>query len=408
MGIWLGEIDSYLHANLKGDIDALVLADRLVLPGHRDHDIGDYLSAADVFASVAREDPYPTAVLEAISTGLPVLAFEGAGGAPELIKELACGAVVPALRVPDMAARAVQLGLASQLSRRRTRQDDRFDFGAYVRSLLGVVVPALPRISAVVLSANYERYMQSRLSSIFRQKVPLHEIIVIDDHSSDSSVDLARKIAADFGREVRIIASDKRSGRVMLQWEKAIEAATGDYLWIAEADDHGSDDLLAVLINAMRGRDIVMAFADSAAIDQNGDVMWNSHADYYRSCGAEALLNQTYFPAREFAEVFLRESNLVINVSATLWRRTALADAFRKWRNELVALQAAGDWLLYFAALHTSEQEVAFVNEPLNYHRRHALSVTSRTTPDARDEEIRFVAERIQSRVSATGLRAAE
>ena len=98
----------------------------------------------------------------------------------------------------------------------------------------------------------------------------------------------------------------------------------------------------------------------------------------------------------------------MLNVSATLWQRNALAEAFEKWRDELVTLQAAGDWLLYFAALHDSELDVAFINEALNYHRRHALSVTSQTTTEAREQEISFVAERIQSRRARIELRAAE
>ena len=72
------------------------------------NDIAPFFLAADSFALTSREDPFPLVNMEAMSFGLPVVAFAGAGGAPELIENDA-GIVVPYLDVEAMAEAVIRL-----------------------------------------------------------------------------------------------------------------------------------------------------------------------------------------------------------------------------------------------------------------------------------------------------------
>ena len=72
------------------------------------------------------------------------------------------------------------------------RAAGRFDFKAYVASLMSLAQPELPRISVVVPSYNYARYMKQRMASILAQTQPVLEVIVLDDASTDDSVEVAR------------------------------------------------------------------------------------------------------------------------------------------------------------------------------------------------------------------------
>jgi glycosyltransferase involved in cell wall biosynthesis len=67
-----------------------------------------YYNAFDLFALTSREDPFSVAMLEAAATGLPIICFANAGGAPELVEDNA-GVVVPYLDVPAMAQACVDL-----------------------------------------------------------------------------------------------------------------------------------------------------------------------------------------------------------------------------------------------------------------------------------------------------------
>ena len=79
-------------------------------------DVLRYMARFDMFLLCSREDPYPLVVLEAGLTNLPVVCFEGAGGAPELV-ETDGGAVVPYLDLTAM-SRAIRL-LANDASLRQ-------------------------------------------------------------------------------------------------------------------------------------------------------------------------------------------------------------------------------------------------------------------------------------------------
>jgi glycosyltransferase involved in cell wall biosynthesis len=67
---------------------------------HRVHFLGEranvepYFFGSDVFLMSSRVDPFPCVIHEAMAAGLPIIAFEKAGGAPEALAGGA-GAVVP-------------------------------------------------------------------------------------------------------------------------------------------------------------------------------------------------------------------------------------------------------------------------------------------------------------------------
>lgn len=67
-----------------------------------------YFSAFDLFALTSREDPFSLAMLEAAESGLPIVCFADAGGAPDFVENDA-GTVVPYLDVPAMAKACAEL-----------------------------------------------------------------------------------------------------------------------------------------------------------------------------------------------------------------------------------------------------------------------------------------------------------
>ena len=105
--VWVGVPDSPLRDDLLLDIRKAGLADRVHLIAPTP-DVLRYMSRFDVFVLCSREDPYPLVVFEAGLCGVPVVCFEGAGGAPELI-ETDGGFVVPYLDLDAMSSRILDL-----------------------------------------------------------------------------------------------------------------------------------------------------------------------------------------------------------------------------------------------------------------------------------------------------------
>ncbi len=98
---------STLYDDLWLDVQKAGLTDRVrfIEPTP---DVLRYMARFDLFLLCSREDPYPLVVLEAGLTNLPVVCFDGAGGAPELV-ETDSGAVVPYLDLTAMSRAIRQL-----------------------------------------------------------------------------------------------------------------------------------------------------------------------------------------------------------------------------------------------------------------------------------------------------------
>ncbi len=356
--------------------------------GHRD-DAPALLAAADVFLLTSREDPLPSVALESLAAGTPVIAFDDTGGIPGLIARTGGGCSVPLGDAQSMARAALRLaGEATPESRTALAAASRhaFRFDAYGAALLALARPDLPRVSVVVPSCDYGRYMQSRLASIFAQSHPVLEVVVLDDASTDDSLAVAGRTAAAWKRHIHVEAQPRRSGSVFAQWLRAAERATGEWLWIAEADDGAEPGFLSAAAEALaRAPGAAFAFTDSRAIGEDGGTLWADHKAYY---GPGVLAADAVFEGAAFLREHLAERNLILNASAVLWRRTDLLAALRRCAPELQRLRVAGDWRVYAEVLAREGAQVAYVARPLNHHRRHGASVTARMSTTAHVAEV--------------------
>ena len=123
----------------------------------------------------------------------------------------------------------------------------------------------------MVLSFDYAAYMVERMDSVLAQTHPVREIIVLDDASTDASVERARSAAAARRRQVEVIVSAVNSGNPFAQWREAARRAGGEWLWIAEADDAAEPRFLQALAERLTCvPDAVLGFTDSRVVDQSG------------------------------------------------------------------------------------------------------------------------------------------
>ncbi|ANN79915.1 glycosyltransferase [Bordetella flabilis] len=101
--VWIGgPLKSSEYANLRYDAEQLGVSEHLHFPGAVQDHI-PYLAQGDIFVLPSREDPFPLVVLDAASLGSPIVCFDRAGGAPELVEKDA-GNVVEYMDVDAMAA----------------------------------------------------------------------------------------------------------------------------------------------------------------------------------------------------------------------------------------------------------------------------------------------------------------
>ena len=408
--VWVGAIDPVLQDGLRTEIDHARTRGTFHMPG-RVRNVSDWLSASDVFTLTSREDPYPSVVLEALASGLPCTSFADNGGIPELLKSLqddptTCNTIVPFADVRAMSLAALELAQWSKGRTQTSRQDaarklgKSFLFRPYAEQLLRLTAPKVPSVSVVVPSYNYARYLEARLVSIFTQTFPVLEIIVLDDASTDKSVEVAVGTAAEWGRDVRIIKGRRPSGSVFAQWQKALKQAQGEWVWIAEADDLCDPHFLEKLVHAAHQcPNTVMAFCDSRSIDENGAPLSASYQPYCMEASGNLLEHDGQFSGRDFLQTCLSERNLVLNVSGAIFQKTAMQAALKKCKKDLAALKVAGDWRVYLELLDNKDVSVVYVSDAMNIHRRHQSSSTHTLNQNTHLEEIKFMHELVSRRL---------
>ncbi len=101
--VWIGakQRDTYFSRFVDLDLSLLNLHANVSIVGEV-LDAESYFLAADAFALTSRDDPFPCVVHEAMACAVPIVAFDGAGGAKEALAD-DCGILVPYLDLEAMA-----------------------------------------------------------------------------------------------------------------------------------------------------------------------------------------------------------------------------------------------------------------------------------------------------------------
>lgn len=106
-----------------------------------------------------------------------------------------------------------------------------------------------PQISAVINNFNYRHFIGEAIESALAQSSPVAEVVVVDDGSTDGSVDMIRRVFRD---RVRLIASPNRGQLSAIALGAA--AATSSHLAFLDADDRWRPDHIATMKDAFGTR----------------------------------------------------------------------------------------------------------------------------------------------------------
>lgn len=115
-----------------------------------------------------------------------------------------------------------------------------------------------PLVSVIVPARNEARNIERCVRSLLATAYPTVEVIVVDDHSTDSTGELARKVGQSDDR-LRVIANpDLPNGWFGKQWACATGAdvAQGELLLFTDADTEHAPDLLPRAVNEMRATNV--------------------------------------------------------------------------------------------------------------------------------------------------------
>ncbi|MFZ2029835.1 MAG: glycosyltransferase [Vitreimonas sp.] len=388
--LWVGDVEpemrDWIARRLSNAADARHFA---FVPFTKE--VAQFYAVADVFALTSREDPFPSVLLEAMDAGVPCVAFAGAGGFDSLFSTGA--GILARANDTDAFADAVM-----RIFRSSNTERGAFSAAAiavarpyrmqrYAHDLDALLGSGAPRISVVVPVYNYAQYLPERLQTILAQRSPVYEIIVIDDCSDDDSAEVARDELANAAVDYRVIENQRRSQCVFEQWRRGVQEARGELVWIAEADDACDQTFTQIASRAFENADVVLSYTQSRQIDERGKTLDQNYLTYVSDVDPKRWRTDFVVDGIDEIRQSLAIKNIIPNVSACLFRRSALSTVLEKDIDDICRFKTAGDWLTYVKI--GAMGKIAFDHRALNRHRRHARSVT--TSLLSRSEALREI-----------------
>ncbi len=162
-----------------------------------------------------------------------------------------------------------------------------------------------PLVSALVACYNQSKFVYESLESIRKQTYPNIQIIIIDDCSTDDSVEVIRNWIAKNSVECVFVAHRENTG-VCKTFNEALSHAKGKYISIIAADDVWLLDKLENQVAAMEKlpEDVGVIYSDAWQIDENSELLRlkfiESHRQFSRMPEGEifsVLLEKNFIPA---------------------------------------------------------------------------------------------------------------
>lgn len=227
----------------------------------------------------------------------------------------------------------------------------------------------MPKVSIIIPSYNHGQFLIDRLTTIAKQTYKNWEAIIIDDKSSDNSVAIITNFIKDNPafKVKHFLINDDNSDSGYNSWQKGIELAETEFIWIAETDDYSDRNFLMELVSILEEHsNCELVFCNSNYVENDNIIYTSSkrtadlkiQKDAFGCFDHIVLLNKMPF------------KTYITNGSAVVFRKPINKIPIEIFNNRLCS-----DLFLWSYLVQGSS--FAFLNKELNYFRRHAGSIST-------------------------------
>jgi glycosyltransferase involved in cell wall biosynthesis len=220
----------------------------------------------------------------------------------------------------------------------------------------------MPRVSVVIPSYNHGSYIAEAAESVLRQSISDLELIIVDDGSTDDTLD---KLNSFSDQRLRIISQANKGAHAAIN--RGLHEASGEFLSILNSDDAYSPSRLARILEIMNSEPqagLIGSYIE--IIDSQGRTLGVKHG--YDDCPPWQLEH----PKRSFrAGGDLRAALLTENYWATT-SNFVIRRSLYEQVGEFRPLRYTHDW--DFALRAARHSKLVLIPEPLVRYRIHATN----------------------------------
>ena len=235
-----------------------------------------------------------------------------------------------------------------------------------------MIINNTPRVFFSVIVPNYNHgiFLRERIDSILNQSYSGFEIIILDDASTDESINIINEYI-NHPKVKKVIINQFNSGKQSLQWLKGINEASYEYIWIAESDDIAEPDFLKIASTCIINKsNPIIFFTDSFRMT---DKKKNKNQLKY-SAIKNSFFSQPYwgndYTAKGFDEIdnYMKYVCTINNVSSCIIPKKEAIEVLKLFPH----MTYYNDWLFYI--MMAQKCDVVYSAKCLNWYRSHPKS----------------------------------
>jgi glycosyltransferase involved in cell wall biosynthesis len=195
------------------------------------------------------------------------------------------------------------------------------------------------KVSALIPTYNRRAFIFRAVDSVLAQTLPVDEVLVVDDGSTDGTADA---LEARYGTIIRVIRQENRG--VSSARRRAVQEATGDWVAFLDSDDEWLPERNAALSSAAAALppDVAWVFGDTGFVTDRGEepTLYTGRGlklEHVPQLFRNPLSELDWDPSR--ARVSVLPSSLIRK--STLLEVACFSEGFRHAEDFLVSIQLA-------------------------------------------------------------------
>lgn len=199
----------------------------------------------------------------------------------------------------------------------------------------------IPKVSVVVPVYNNDKYLHQAIGSLVNQTLKDIEIIIVNDGSTDGSLDIIKEYAS---KDSRIIIIDQENGGLSNAINNGIAIAKGEYLAEMDSDDYVKPEMYEELFESAKANALDIVTSNYYAFTGSNE---NPDARLRRFFDAPDWYGKELYPYAfyndKLSDDYLKGFGLSL-IWTSLYRREFLIENNIRWNENVRAYSDNGFW----------------------------------------------------------------
>ena len=218
-----------------------------------------------------------------------------------------------------------------------------------------------PKISIIVASYNYQDYIKETLDSLIAQTYKNFEVIVVDDGSSDHSVEIIKEYTHKYDF-IKLYQHSNGENRGLVETLKlGLSKSVGEYVSFCESDDYWTPNHLEEHVNIISKFAVTNIIANDVCVFGDYNRSFKMERDVLSKIRARLRTTKNQFSYEDF-----RCQNFIPTFSCCTIKKSSLL----KCQFEGNPRPSAQDWWLY-RQLIAAGNSIFYIPEQLTFWRMH-------------------------------------